>query len=545
MTTHDDLFPRSSGVILHPTSLPGPHGIGDLGQAAHRFVDWLVEAGQSLWQILPLGPTSYGDSPYQTLSALAGNPLLIDPAALVADGWITEAELTGGPDFPADRVDYGAVIPWKSDLLDLAWDRFSADASDAHRAEFAAFGHDHRAWLDDWTLYIALKEEQEGRPWPEWPAELRGRDRDALLAARERLAHRLGAHAFRQWLFDRQWLALRQYALTRGVRFMGDLPIFVAHDSADVWARPDLFHLDEHGRPRVVAGVPPDYFSETGQLWGNPLYDWDAMAREDYRWWVRRLRASLRHTDLVRIDHFRGFEAYWEVPAEAETAIGGRWVRGPGLGFFESLRRQLGTLPIVAEDLGVITEEVEELRDAFGMPGMKVLQFAWDEPRNPFQPHNHVANCVVYSGTHDNDPTNGWWRHGCDEDTRERVRDYVGGEVADPAWTFIRMGMQSVAHTFVAPLQDVLGLGREARMNRPGEEIGNWDWRAPDWALDPDHAARHRLAHLTWLTRRRPDQRISLYEEERARQAAEAGGTRGPGTGADQGAVAPPEGGPA
>ena len=302
---------------------------------------------------------------------------------------------------------------------------------------------------------------------------------------------------------------------------MGDLPIFVAHDSCDVWARPGLFHLDSEGRPTVVAGVPPDYFSATGQLWGNPLYDWSAMAREDYGWWVRRIRCCLRQTDLVRIDHFRGFEAYWEVPAGAETAVDGKWVRGPGLGFFEALRRQLGSLPIVAEDLGVITRQVEELRDAFDMPGMKVLQFAWSEPRNPFQPHNHVENCVVYSGTHDNDPTNGWWGLECDEETRQRVRDYVGGEVHEANWTLIRLGMQSVAHTFVMPMQDVLGLGRGGPHEPPGAESGNWDWRVPEWALDPGHPTRERLAHLTWLGRRRPEQRLSLHDE------AEHGGDGG------------------
>jgi 4-alpha-glucanotransferase len=514
MALQDDLFPRSSGIILHPTSLPGPDGIGDLGPVAHRFVDWLVETGQSLWQVLPLGPTSFGDSPYQTLSALAGNPLLIDPEGLREEGWLAPEDLAERPDFSAERVDYGAVIPWKMGLLDRAWARFRDGSGPAHREAFTAFRDEQQAWLREFTVFMAIKEEQEGRPWTEWPAGLRARDPEALGEAAVRLADRIAAHAFRQWIFDRQWQRLRQHANQRGVRLLGDLPIFVAHDSCDVWARPGLFHLDDEGHREVVAGVPPDYFSETGQLWGNPLYDWRAMAREDYAWWVRRIRCCLRQTDLVRIDHFRGFEAYWEVPAEAETAQAGRWVQGPGLGFFESLRRHLGALPIVAEDLGLITEPVEELRDAFGMPGMKVLQFAWDEPRNPFQPHNHVRNCVVYSGTHDNDPTNGWWELGCDEAVRDRVRDYVGGEIHEPNWTFIRMGMQSVAHTFVMPMQDVLGLGREGRMNRPGTESGNWDWRLPEEALDPGHPARERLAHLTWLGRRRPDQRRSLYEEQ-------------------------------
>ena len=517
MSQRDDLFPRSRGVILHPTCLPGDCGIGDLGASAHRFVDWLVDAGQSLWQVLPLGPTSYGDSPYQTLSALAGNPLLIDLAALVDRGWLTPEDLADHPPFPADRVDFGAVIPWKLGLLDRAHARFEAAASDAERAALTAFGDQEQTWLRDFCLFMAIKGEQGGRPWTEWPAPLRDRRPDALAEAASRLASRVTAHAFRQWIFADQWTRLRRHANESGVRLLGDLPIFVAHDSCDVWARRDLFHLDERGHPTIVAGVPPDYFSATGQLWGNPLYDWNAMAREDYGWWVRRLRLSLRQTDLVRIDHFRGFEAYWEVPAGAETAVDGRWVSGPGLGFFEAMRRQLGSLRIVAEDLGVITEAVEELRDAFDMPGMKVLQFAWNEPRNQFQPHNHQRNCVVYTGTHDNDPTNGWWHLECDEDTRDRVRDYVGHEISDPAQTLIRMGMQSVAHTFVMPMQDVLGLGREARMNRPGAETGNWDWRVPAWGLDPNHPVRHQLAHLTWLSCRRPDQRISLYEEERLR----------------------------
>ncbi|MEZ4386813.1 MAG: 4-alpha-glucanotransferase [Candidatus Krumholzibacteriia bacterium] len=510
MTFDRDLFPRSSGIILHPTSLPGPHGIGDLGPAARRFVDWLVAAGQSLWQVLPLGPTSFGDSPYQTLSSLAGNPLLISLDELRDAGWLTDPDLAGGPRLADDRVDFGAVIPWKLAVLDRAWERFNATAADAHREAFAAFRHEERGWLADVTLFLALKDEHAGRPWTEWEPDLRARRPEALAAARSRLDDRIACHAFRQFLFARQWHALRAYANQRGVRLLGDLPIFVAHDSADVWARPDLFLLEADGRPTAVAGVPPDYFSSTGQLWGNPLYDWLAMAREDYAWWIRRVRACLRQTDLVRIDHFRGFEAFWSVPAGAENAIGGRWVEGPGLGFFESLRRHLGTLPIVAEDLGVITRGVEELRDAFDMPGMKVLQFAWSEPRNPFQPHNHVPNCVVYSGTHDNDPTNGWWTEACDETVRDRVRDYVGRPVDEPNWTLIRLGMTSVAHTFIMPMQDVLGLGREGRMNLPGSDRGNWNWRLPAWALETGHPAFERLAHLTWLGRRRPDQRQPL-----------------------------------
>ncbi len=521
MSEQNDLFPRSAGILLHPTSLPGGHGIGDLGPSARRFVDWLQAAGQSIWQVLPLGPTSYGDSPYQTLSAMAGNPLLISLDLLVADGWLNASDLADAPHGAEDRVDFGGVIPWKFACLDLAWRNFRGRADRVARVSWETFLVEEKSWLDDFVLFVAIKEEQGGRPWVEWPRDLRRRDPQAVAAARERLADRMRAHAFRQWLFAHQWAALRAYATARDVRFLGDLPIFVAHDSADVWTRPDLFHLDSEGRPKVVAGVPPDYFSKTGQLWGNPLYDWDAMAREDHAWWVARIRACLRQTDLVRIDHFRGFEAYWEVPADAETAVGGRWVPGPSTAFFASLQRQLGALPIVAEDLGVITEKVEALRDRFALPGMKVLQFAWSGPKSPFQPHNYGSNCIVYSGTHDNDPTVGWWREAADEATRDKVRDYLGQHVQDePHWALIRLGLQSVAHTFVAPMQDVLGIGREGRMNRPGAQDGNWNWRMPVWGFE--HPGRDRLAHLTWLYRRRPDQRTSLYDDMRAEEALQS-----------------------
>jgi len=515
MTETRDLFPRSSGILLHPTSLPGGHGIGDLGAEAHRFVDWLADAGQSLWQILPLGPTSYGDSPYQTLSALAGNPLLISLDRLVQDGLLEAGDLAVRPDFPVDRVDFGAVIQWKLPRLDQAWERFAAEGE---HADYEAFRAEQAGWLDDFALFMALKEEHDDRCWVDWPPELAQRQPAALATAHQRLQDRVGAHAFRQWLFARQWQALREHARDRGVRLMGDLPIFVAYDSCDVWARPDLYHLGDDLRPTVVAGVPPDYFSETGQLWGNPLYDWEAMARDGYRWWIDRMRACLAQTDLVRIDHFRGFEAYWEVPADEETAIHGRWVDGPRDAFFAALRAELGGLPIVAEDLGIITEEVELLRDRVGLPGMKVLQFAFSGPKSPFLPHNYPHNCVVYSGTHDNDPTVGWWREACDEATRDQVRDYLGRDVDAPHWALIRLGMQSVGHTFVAPMQDVLGLGREARMNRPGDGGGNWNWRLATAGLAD--GARDHLAHLTWLYRRRPDQRTSLYEDDRRRQAA-------------------------
>ncbi|MEN8005910.1 MAG: 4-alpha-glucanotransferase [Candidatus Krumholzibacteriota bacterium] len=498
------LFPRSSGVLLHPTCLPGPDGIGDLGEPAYRFVDWLEKCGQSLWQILPLGPTSFGDSPYQTLSAFAGNPLLVSLDRLEREGWLLRDDLAGRPKFDEQRVDFGPVITWKTKMLDRAWSVFLERASQAHWNAFDGWCAE-QVWLDDFALFMALKEDQEGRPWTEWPADLAGRRPDALAEAARRLDKRIAAHKFRQWLFFHQWSELKAFAMARGIRLVGDLPIFVAHDSSDVWSRSELFQLDAKGLPTSVAGVPPDYFSKTGQLWGNPLYDWDRLKDEDYRWWVDRVRVCLETVDLVRIDHFRGFEAYWEVPADEKTAVNGTWVSGPGEDFFSTLSRELGgTLPVIAEDLGVITPAVEQLRDAFDLPGMKVLQFAWSGPDNVFLPHEHVRNCVVYSGTHDNDPTIGWWNHLADSASKELVAEYTGCDIDEPHWALIRLGMMSPAHTFIATMQDVLGLGREARMNLPGEGKGNWNWRmSGDVFLDE---AGDRLARFTWLYRRRPDQ---------------------------------------
>ena len=503
-TEYQSLFPRSSGVLLHPTSLPGPDGIGDLGESAYRFVDWLEKCGQSLWQVLPLGPTSFGDSPYQTLSAFAGNPLLISLDRLVKEGWLQGDDLSARPRFDEQRVDFGAVITWKMELLDRAWSVFLERASPAHWKDFDRWCAG-QPWLDDFALFLALKKDLDGQPWNLWPADLVKRKPEALAEATSRLEKSITAQKFRQWLFFHQWQELKAFAMARGIRLIGDIPIFVAHDSSDVWARPELFQLDAEGLPTGVAGVPPDYFSKTGQLWGNPLYDWDRLKQEDYRWWVDRVKACLETVDLVRIDHFRGFEAYWEVPADEKTAENGEWIPGPGEDFFRMLKRELGgKLPVIAEDLGVITPAVEKLRDAFDLPGMKVLQFAWSGPDNVFLPHEHVRNCVVYSGTHDNDPTLGWWNHLADSATKEMVAEYTGCTTDEPQWALIRLGMMSVAHTFIATMQDVLGLGREARMNLPGEGQGNWNWRMSDNAwLDP---AGDRLARLTWLFRRRPDQ---------------------------------------
>ncbi len=510
MTDHNLIFPRSSGVLLHPTSLPGRYGIGDLGEYAYRFVDWLQAAGQTIWQILPLGPTSYGDSPYQTLSAFAGNPNLVSLDKLVGEGWLTHDDLADAPDFPADRVDFGWIIGYHNDRLHLAYERFKISGSTAQKATFEEWCDINAYWLDDYVLFAALKDSYGGKPWVEWDAGEALRDEMALAAARERLAVQIDERRFHQWVFHTQWYELKAYAAARGIRFIGDIPIFVAHDSADVWANRDRFYLDERGNPTVVAGVPPDYFSATGQRWGNPLYRWDVMRASGYDWWISRFRACLSLVDVVRIDHFRGFDAYWEIPAEEETAVKGEWVNGPGTDFFAAVQAALGDLPIIAEDLGVITPTVEKLRDDFGLPGMKVLQFAWSEPRNPFLPHNHTPNSVVYSGTHDNNTTVGWWNNEVDDQTRSLISQYLDHEVREPHWTLIRLGMMSVAHTFVAPMTDILGLGSEARMNTPGVESGNWTWRFTADKLD-NMQERDRLAHLTWLSMRRADQQERLY----------------------------------
>ena len=499
-------LPRSSGILLHPTSLPGRYGIGDLGAAAYRFVDWLAEQGQSIWQMLPLGPTSYGDSPYQTLSAFAGNPNLISLDGLVESGLLHKSDLLDTPPFPPRRVDYGWVIPFHERKLAAAHRRFQQPNQRALQREWQEFTAANRHWLDDFALFSALKKQHELRPWVEWESALRDREPNALAAAALDCAAEIEAEKFRQWLFDRQWRALKSHANQRGIRLFGDLPIFVAHDSADVWAHQEQYALDARGTPTVIAGVPPDYFSPTGQRWGNPLYRWAVMRADGYRWWIERVRALLQRVDFIRIDHFRGFEAYWEIPASEKTAIKGRWVAGPGKDFFAAIQAALGSLPIIAEDLGVITPEVEALRDAFDLPGMKVLQFAWSDPRNPFLPHNHPVNCIVYTGTHDNNTTRGWWENEVDENTRRFMQDYLGQGIQtnDIVWTLARVGMRSSAQSFIMPMQDVLGLGAEGRMNTPGEAAGNWTWRFT--AADFDHPGKDALRHITRLFQRHPQQ---------------------------------------
>jgi 4-alpha-glucanotransferase len=457
-------------------------------------VDALVRARQTWWQILPLGPTGYGDSPYQCFSAFAGNPYLVSPEFLVRDGLLQQADLAG-VSFPAERVDYGAVIQFKIRILARAWENFQAKAAHPLRAPFEEFCVRQAAWLDDFALFMALKDANGGASWLQWPLDLIVRKPNALTQARQQLARAMGLHKFRQFLFARQWQAVKQYANQHGIKLIGDIPIFVSSDSADVWANPGLFLLDERRRPTVVAGVPPDYFSATGQLWGNPLYNWEALRKTGYAWWVARLRTTLEQVDLVRLDHFRGFESYWEIPAGRPTAEVGRWVKGPGFEFFATLRAKLGGLPLIAEDLGLITPEVEVLRDQCQLPGMRILQFAFGGgPDHRFLPHNYERNTVVYTGTHDNDTTRSWYATS-PEHERHSVRRYLGRDGSDIAWDFIRLAWASVADYALAPLQDVLNLGTEARMNHPGHPAGNWSWRFTP-ALLAD-AVLDRLGDLT------------------------------------------------
>jgi 4-alpha-glucanotransferase len=493
-------FARSSGILLHPTSLASRYGIGDLGPEARCFVDFLGRAGQTLWQVLPLGPTGYGESPYQCFSAWAGNPLLISLEGLVERGWVDGAAFDKVPDFPPDQVDFERLIPWKMGVL-----RGVA----AKGSGFEDFCEANRHWLDDFALFTALKEQHQGAGWTHWEAGARDRDPKALAMWREKLAGPIATQKFLQFVFYGQWRELREYARARGVRIMGDLPIYVAHDSADVWVHRQYFQLDAQGNPTVVSGVPPDYFSKTGQLWGNPIYRWDVLAQDGYRWWLDRFRATFEMVDMIRLDHFRGFEAYWEVPATETTAVNGRWVKGPGGALFRAAKEALGELPLVAENLGVITPEVEAIREEFGFPGMAVLQFAFGtDPQAPtFRPHNYPREVVAYTGTHDNDTTVGWWASKgsgdstrSDEDIR-RERDfamrYLNTDGTEIQWAFIRAIEASVADTVLIPMQDVLGLGTVARMNRPATAGGNWRWRYRAGALKPELARRLReLAEL-------------------------------------------------
>jgi len=485
-------FERSGGVLLHPTSLPGPYGVGDLGPQAYRFVDWLASAGCKLWQVLPLGPTGYGDSPYQCFSAFAGNPYLISPDDLLQDGLLTQDDLTDVPTFNASRVDFGLLIPWKLNLLLKVFSRFDS-ASDALHKEFDYFCAENVSWLDDYALFMSLKEANGGGAWRDWDKPIRTRGKRAMDKARKEHAENVRRYSFYQFLFFRQWNNLRNYANEQNVKIIGDIPIFIAYDSADAWSHPELFFLDKNSLPTVVAGVPPDYFSPTGQLWGNPLYRWDVHKETEYAWWLARFRAVLDQVDIVRLDHFRGFAGYYEIPFGSTTAETGRWAPGPGFDFFKTLDAKLSEartaeieLPIIAEDLGVITPDVEKLRDDFKLPGMKILQFGFDSAKNPFLPHNYPAQCAAYTGTHDNDTARGWF-DSAPENEREFSLRYLNmrpSNGADPSAGFarnlIRSVWSSVAVFALAPMQDMLNLGTDARMNFPSRLGGNWEWRMRD-----------------------------------------------------------------
>jgi 4-alpha-glucanotransferase len=468
---------RSSGIICHPTSFPGPHAIGDFGEASFRFVEWLARGAQTRWQVLPLGPIGLGDSPYASPSAFAGNALLISLPWLAGDGLLTADALANPPETSSARVDYAAARAFKLPRLLEAFDRFRRGAGTDLRPAFHAFCMTHEGWLTDYALFMALKSEQDGAPWNQWPTEIALREPTALEVARERLADQIRAHQFAQFLFHRQWSELRRFANRLGIQVVGDLPIFVAYDSADVWAHRELFRLDAAGRPTVVAGVPPDAFTREGQFWGNPVYDWERNAATGYAWWIDRLRAALELVDFLRIDHFRGFAASWVVPAGAPTAAAGHWEPGPGRTIFEALERALGPLPFIVEDLGLITPDVVALRESLGFPGMKVLQFAFDTgPGNAYLPHNYEPTTVVYTGTHDNQTTIGWFRNLPDW-IRGNVQRYLGRDGSDIAWELMRTAQSSVADQAMAPLQDVMRLDDDARMNTPGSPSGNWVWR--------------------------------------------------------------------
>ena len=503
------IFRRCSGILLHVTSLPGGHGIGDLGSSAHEFVEFLAESGQRIWQVLPLSPTGYGDSPYQCFSAFAGNPLFIDLTALQEQGLLSPQDLVSVPNFPEEHVEYGRVIDFKNALLRKAAQTFLADSAHTDRSAFDVFCQNNNDWLDDYALFMACKRVYKEVAWANWDPGIRQRDSAALKEWQEKLSSEIETHKFAQFEFFRQWETLRTHCRGCGISIMGDIPIYVAHDSADVWAHPELFRLNEQGGPTAIAGVPPDYFSATGQLWGNPLYRWNVSAASGHRWWIDRFRASLKLFDLVRLDHFRGFEAFWEVPAEASTAAEGKWVKGPGAEFFRTSQTELKELPFIAENLGVITPEVEALRKQFGFPGMSLLQFAFgNDPQGPtFRPHNYSRELVAYTGGHDNDTTVGWWTSsGVGESTRsaEDIREerdftraYLGFQNEPVNWIFIRTVLASVANIAIIPLQDVLGLGSDARMNLPGTLVGNWKWRYKPSALT--QAICEQLRTLTGL----------------------------------------------
>jgi 4-alpha-glucanotransferase len=490
-------FTRSSGILLHPTSLPGPFGCGDLGLSAFRFIDWLSSAGQTLWQMLPMTPVGMANSPYMSLSAFAGSPLFIDLDELLTHGWLTKDDLVDEGKNGFSRVDYAKATQTKMMILAKAAKTFFSQGIKSDRGDYEKYCSTESYWLEDYSLFQALNNSFGGREWTSWEKDLVHRKQGALKNVQKELQDQVQFNKFTQWCFTRQWHRLKKYANEHHIRLVGDIPIFVAHHSADVWSNPSAFHLDANGQPKIVAGVPPDYFSEDGQRWGNPLYKWNIMKNQKYEWWISRFRKTFELFDIIRIDHFRGFEAYWEIPASEKTARIGKWVKGPGEDLFKAVKHKLGTLPIIAEDLGVVTPGVIALRNKFNFPGMKILQFAFStDSKDAFLPHNYDKNCVVYTGTHDNDTTIGWYEKATERE-KDFVRRYCSTDAHEINWDLINIAMKSVADLAILPFQDILGLGSEGRMNFPSTVDGNWEWRFSWDQVRPELASR--LSELTKL----------------------------------------------
>ena len=493
-------FERSSGILLHITSLPGRFGVGSLGREAYSFIDWLIVAKQSLWQILPLGHTGYGDSPYQCYSAFAGNPVLIDIDLLIEQGWLSEDDVPDFLPFNDSEVEFGRVNELKWKLVKLAASRFAEHASLAQKASFERFKEANCAWLDDYSFYAAVKHSFDEKPWWEWDYNIRMREHNAVFEYKNRLESQIEMFSILQYFFFSQWYDLKAYANKNGIKIVGDIPLYIAHDSSDAWCRPEIFMFDENRNPSKVAGVPPDYFSETGQLWGNPLYNWDYLKQTGFKWWIDRVKANFNLFDVLRIDHFRGLAAFWAIPFGEPTAVNGVWLSAPGKELLDAIKAEMGAIPLIAEDLGVITPDVEELRDSNMLPGMKILQFAFDSNEgNNFLPHLYPHNSVVYTGTHDNDTVIGWFEAASENDKRF-VQEYFNADVNDISWSMIKLAWSSVSNIAIAPLQDILSLGSECRMNLPGKPSGYWRWRYKKEALNFDQALR--LARITKIYNR-------------------------------------------